>query len=517
MDIYYAASTCTGKWQISRVVRGFAPNGGKAPGAPASGEGDNKLKDSLVRRKRMAIQFKKTQLAAAVAAAAMGLGLSTAANAVVVVGGDNGWEVSFDGNINAFYVNGDYDAGYDNLGYTAPLENCGAQVGPAFGTCVGGAFNAADNTNVSRITSGFLPAFFSANIKSPTVNGMTGTARFSFAPQITNGTTKNQLYAGDPLSGSATTGIQGSSIDMREVVVNLEGGFGTVSFGRTLSIFGRNAILKDMTLFGVGQSNMYSSAVTAGRIGRGYTYPNFNARFSYKTPNLAGFQAEIGLYDPATETALRTGADGRQLNQTDTPRFEAEANYTTAFSGGSLNFWADALYQDLENQSNAMSGDATVHGWGVGSEVKYAGFGLTGYYYGGEGLGRSLQFLGGTACNFQGNVCESTDNDGYYLQGTYTFGGKTKLGMSYGESTEDAFGNLQVLGNVGEAGQRDVKLSMWTVGVYHDLNSWLKLIAEYSHSKNDFGANDLTIANGGVSNGTATEADTFSLGTFFFW
>jgi hypothetical protein len=424
---------------------------------------------------------------------------------VVVVGGDNGWEVSFDGNINAFYVNGDYDAGYDSLGFTAPTHNVGTGAGEFTGP----------NTNVSRVTSGFLPAFFSANIKSPTVNGMTGTARFSFAPQITNGQTKNQLYNAGPFSNGTTNGIQGSSIDMREVVVNLEGGFGTASFGRTLSIFGRNAILKDMTLFGVGQSNMTGGAVTAGRIGRGYTYPNFNARFSYKTPNLNGFQAEVGLYDPSIEQINNAGLT--QLDQTDTPRFEGEVNYATAFSGGSMNFWADALYQDLENQSNAMSGSATVHGWGVGAEGKYAGFSLTGYYYGGQGLGRSLQFMGGTACNAQGNMCEATDNDGYYIQGTYTFGGKTKLGMSYGESTEDAFGNVQVLGNVTEMNQRDAELSMWTVGVYHDLNSWLKLIAEYSHSKNDFGANDFVIANGGVSNGNATEGDTFSVGTFFFW
>ena len=70
----------------------------------------------------MAIQFKKTKLAAAVATVAVGLGLSAAANAVVVVGGDNGWEVSFDGNINAFYTQGNYDPGYDNLGLTAPTR-----------------------------------------------------------------------------------------------------------------------------------------------------------------------------------------------------------------------------------------------------------------------------------------------------------------------------------------------------------------------------------------------------------
>ena len=46
----------------------------------------------------MANQFSKTKLAAAVSAAAFGAGLSAPAGAVVVVGGNDGWEVSFDGN-----------------------------------------------------------------------------------------------------------------------------------------------------------------------------------------------------------------------------------------------------------------------------------------------------------------------------------------------------------------------------------------------------------------------------------
>ena len=43
-------------------------------------------------------------------AAMFALSLAPAANAVVVVGGDNGWEVSFDGNINGFWVYEDAEA-----------------------------------------------------------------------------------------------------------------------------------------------------------------------------------------------------------------------------------------------------------------------------------------------------------------------------------------------------------------------------------------------------------------------
>ena len=464
----------------------------------------------------MAIQFKKTKLAAAVATVAVGLGLSAAANAVVVVGGDNGWEVSFDGNINAFYTQGNYDPGYDSLGLTAPTQVAAGVGGPS-------AFVGATGLDAARVTSGFLPAFFSFNVKSPTVNGMTGSARFSFAPQITNANIKNQVYGAGGINPGNSQGIQGSSIDTREVLVNLEGGFGTVSYGRTLSIFGRQAVLKDMTLFGVGQANLRSGAVTAGRIGRGYTYPNFNARFSYKTPNLSGLQGEIGLYDPSAEQLNGSNAAGI-LDQTDTPRFEGELSYTAAFSGGSAQFWADGLWQDIENTAAGASSDVSVQGWGVGAEAKMMGFAMTGYYYGGSGLGRSLQFVGGTSCNnafidnnntpvAAGTSCEATDNDGYYLQGTYTFSGKTKFGASYGESTEDAYSNAIIrAAGLNDLQARDAQLSMWTVGVYHDVSSWLKVIAEYSHSQNDFGAHVVNL-----SNGTDTEADTFSVGSFFFW
>ncbi|MCZ6895723.1 MAG: hypothetical protein O7H40_16980, partial [Gammaproteobacteria bacterium] len=238
----------------------------------------------------MANQLSKTRIAAAVSAAVLGAGLSAPAGAVVVVGGNDGWEVSFDGNVNAFYTVGDYDAGY--------------------------VAEPADSDN-ARVHSGFLPAFFSFNVKSPTVAGLTGTGRISFAPVIHTGGAKSQFSvqsnsafgAGGGLSPAGTAalapgaldGISGATIDTREVLANLEGAFGTFSFGRTLSLFGRGAILNDMTLFGVGfapGANHFGS-VTFGRVGHGYTYPDFTARFQYTTPNMNGLQVAIGLYDPS--------------------------------------------------------------------------------------------------------------------------------------------------------------------------------------------------------------------------
>lgn len=451
----------------------------------------------------MAKQFKTTKLASAVGVAVVSLGLSATANAVIVVGGDNGWEVSFDGNINAMYTITDFDAGFTSLGYDTPTAN---------GTRSDflGAGNSTE-LDSARVTSGYLPAFFSFNVKSPTVKGITATGRMSFAPVIQNANQKNQIFGGIQGQG----GFQGSSMDVREVVVNVEGQFGTLSFGRTLSIFGRQAMLKDQTLFGVGAPNKQSGGITGGRTGRGYTYPNFNARFSFITPQIAGFQAEFGLYDPSQEqrmvgTILAEDYTGI-LDETDTPRFEGELKYTTAFDGGSAEMWIDGMWQDIESSKVGSVNDVTVAAFGAGADIKFAGFNVLGYYYTGSGLGRSLQFTGGTRCDSTGNACQETNNEGYYIQGSYMVNGKTKVATSYGESSEDGFRAVGVgLNNRSLTATRDVDMDMWTIGVYHDMNSWAKLIAEYSSLENDYGSL-------GASAGASTEADAFTLGTFIFW
>lgn len=440
----------------------------------------------------MANQFSKTKLAAAVGAAAFGAGLAAPAGAVVVVGGNDGWEVSFDGNVNAFYTVGDYDTGYVS--------------------------ESADKDN-SRVHSGFLPAFFSFNVKSPTVNGMTGSARISFAPTIHTGGNKTQFNAQTGNTG-LVPGINGATIDTREVLANLSGAFGEISFGRTLSLFGRNAILNDMTLFGVGfaPGADHFGSVTFGRVGHGYTYPDFSARFQYTTPVVNGFQLAVGLYDPSNLAGVTSYAGGLAgggfLDETDTPRFEGELSYSTSFNNGSAKLWLDGSWQDIDSTCQgaattfagvaATCGSITAQAWGAGAKLGYMGFEFVGYYHDHEGLGLTAQFNGASVyLDAAGNVTERA-GDGYYLQGTYTFAGKTKVGVSYGE------GNLESVGAGNTslyAGGGHVERSMWTVGVYHDVSSWLRLIAEYNHGEFDSG--------GLLPNNP--EADTFSVGGFLFW
>ncbi len=423
-------------------------------------------------------KFTRTRLAAAIGSAALAMAIGNSAQAVVVVGGDNGWEVSFDGNVNGFFVNSDIEE--------APAQAEGGQLG-------GVALNAlAPGQDVARVRTGLLPAFFSFNVKSPTVNGLTGSARISFAPQINNGNTRNAF---------------GSQIDMREVFFNVDGNFGTISVGRTLSLFQRKNILTDMTLFGVGVHGIQKGGgTTLGRIGFGYVYPQFNSRISYKTPNINGFQLEVGMFDPSQICAGGGAGNGNVgcATETDTPRFEAEASYAANFGEGAINLWFGGAWQEASFVGGALDGtDVEMSGIHYGIQATFSGFEFVASGYTGEGIGMSLQQDTDSLDPFGAE----RDNDGFMLQGTYTFNGKTKVGVSYGENNADET-SAEQLARVGLGAASVSELAeqnAWTVGVYHDVTSWLKVVAEYTNSESEW--------HGGESH----EVDTFSVGGFFFW
>ena len=396
---------------------------------------------NLIKRSKLVVAFGAAMLAAA---------LSSPVNAAIVLGGDNGWEVSYGGFINLFYTQTDFE------------------------------FSDGTSEDSAHLNEGLLPAFHTLTAKSPEIGGLKGTAQITFAPD--SSANKNGR-----LNKAGTFGT-GAQIDMREVFFNVSGDFGTISAGRTLSLFQRQAILKDMTLFGMGALAGPDGAGTGlGRIGFGYVYPDFRTRFAYKTPDVNGFNLELGLFDPQEPL-------GPNIAETDTPQFQAEATYTTAFEGGSFNAWFGLLWQEMEIFAGPGTGDIDSFGWNIGADIKFGGFNVVGSYYDGEALGALLFNLGGG----DGHICalgdcDEADNDGYYVQGSYTFMGKTKVGLSYGRSLQDD----------NALGAPEVDSSLWTVGVYHDINSWLKVMAEYNHHESDFLGVD--------------EADNFSVGGFVLW
>ena len=109
----------------------------------------------------------------------------------------------------------------------------------------------------------------------------------------------------------------------------------------------------------------------------------------------------------------------------------------------------------------------------IGATVNVAGFGLTGYYYDGKGLG-TTGFLS-NAFDAAGN---RRDSNGGYVQATYTIpGAGTKLGLAYGISSLDQTRTDKLAGvNLVEDNER------YTVGAYHPLTKHLNLVAEYNRT-----------------------------------
>src|SRR5213596_4208800 len=154
--------------------------------------------------------------------------------------------------------------------------------------------------------------------------------------------------------------------------------------GRELGLFGRQNILQDMTLFGVGAvGGAQAGGTTLGRIGYGYIYPNFNAQLTYSTkPGQA--QLSIGLFQPSVNGAY---------DVTKIPRLEAEFTYNQKSGKNNYTVWVGGLWQSA---SNAPTAGNTISSFGGTAGIK-AGLSdlsvvVNGYI--GKGVGTGLLFGG---------------------------------------------------------------------------------------------------------------------------
>ena len=276
--------------------------------------------------------------------------------------------------------------------------------------------------------------------------------------------------------------------------------WGSIKLGKDLGIYASDAILNDMTLLGVGSGagSLAGNTTTLGRIGTGFMYADWKSQVAYSSPNWNGFSFTAGVTQAwnavgaVTNGATSTGRGGSS------PAFEGKASYEWAGDfGGKV--WASAITQKVKGFAGNI-GDDRATAYDLGATVNVAGFGLTGYYGQGDGIGQTLQLSDGF--DAAGN---SRDSDQYYVQGTYTIPGVgTKLGVSYGRSTLD--------GNSGESNTL-LKDTMWTVGAYHPITKHLNLVAEYSNVKHEEGAsNNLPLV--GKTEG---KSKTISLGAILFF
>ncbi|MGA8698118.1 MAG: hypothetical protein WB689_30650, partial [Xanthobacteraceae bacterium] len=349
--------------------------------------------------------------------------------------------------------------------------------------------------------------------------------------------------AGSPV-GLGTPGI-----DFRQVFGTIgTPWFGTVKIGRDIGIFASDAILNDLTLFGVGTpaANLAPHNTSLGRIGIGYIYTDFIPQITYKSPAWGGLTFWVSAMTPYNETNLFS-ADPMSGNMTahDLPMGQAKIQYvgtwspdvklTLSTSGLIQKQQADCLNGStcfipagipeifgLEVGNNAMTSATQTTAWAVDAfaMLDLWGWNFVAYGYTGKGVGTTGLFFDGV--DIFGNARRS---DGGYFQAAYTFKGgwwlpnPLTVGGSWGVSHLETAGTidntveflncnaLNANGTVNISGSSCLikDNQSWIGFARYNLTDWIKLQAEYIH----------TTAENQI--GLRIHDDAGVIGTTFFW
>ena len=383
------------------------------------------------------------------------------------------WKIDISGNVNAFYVGADCDNG------------------PAATTTVVGGLACTGNRSTA-VRNGLLPA---ALVFSAT------THQDDYDVGVTIG-----LYPG--INSSAAAGangpglpaaLQSPGIDARQAFFTVGQDWGTFKLGRDIGIFGKDAILDDMTLLGVGSvgNNAAPSNTSLGRIGLGYIYTDWEPQITYTTPNYGGFSGSIGVFQPLD-------AEGSAIfTRHSSPQVQAGASYAFGDAkSDDLNgkVWVGGISQkvsasadDITANGSSAAQSFTGTGFDAGVKLDVAGFEGVLYGYSGQGIGTTGLFILPTSADG-----EKRDSNGGYAQLSYKIG-KLKIGASYGESRLKLASDERAFASTSDLLKRN---SSGVGGLYYSLTKNVTLVGEYIDTKarawNGNSAEETTYAIGGI-------------------
>jgi hypothetical protein len=399
------------------------------------------------------------------------------AQAKVAIGTSNGWEFSTDGFINAFAVMEDADE---------QAEGGTAANHVALDFLQGATDADYKNNKNFRIRTGLLPGLLAFNVKAPTTNGIDVAARVGLYPQIQD-PDQSRL-------NSSTDHAFGSVLDVREVFITADGGFGQVLAGRALHLFQGKNILNDLTLFSVGVPGGSAQTTTFGYIGFGYQYTNFGSQFRYTSPDFGGVKLAIGILDPATISG------GQTYNIVESPGYEAEISYAGELGGGvKLQAWINGMSQDADRLDGTTTKSATASGFAGGVGVDVAGLHVLASGASGSGIGSAFMM----AADAVDGAGEERDVTSLLGQVSYTILGATKIGIQYGTVDIDETNQDKADRAAGTAWLD--KRTATTLGVWHNITPSWQIIAEYTMAKAEW------------FDGADRESSIFAVGTFFYW
>ncbi len=344
------------------------------------------------------------------------------------------WTLGLGGNVNAFYTVTSCDTGDLNSG----------------GTTLAGLACGSTDDDAHSVSNGLLPA--SLNFSATTnQNG------YDLGAHI------NVYYGLVSQGNGGSDALAFSTVDARQIYLTFgNGDMGTVTMGRNFGLFGLDAILNDISLVGIGPTFLADNPghTTLGGLGYGYVYTDRLAQINWTTPDMGGFSATIGIFNP-----LNGNANGSTAQGQDAPGFHGKASYKW---DGDLSGMVSATF--ISQDVDLAGGDESkIRGYDLFGKLGFGDFGLAAYVYDGEGM--STLALGGLVFpGFDAATGDAEESSGYYLQGTYKIG-NTKLGLHWSESQQDKI--------------TEVDNTRITLGVYHNLTPALTLMAEYSDMESE--------------------------------
>lgn len=407
-------------------------------------------------------------------------------------------DLTFSGEINGFYV-------YDHPDPTAPgCVLCLASIG---------------QQPTSSIRNGLLPGDLTIRL-STHQNGLDVAAVFGIWPGIES---LMLNPGGINLSSGNSTGFGVAGVDFRQQYLTIgNANIGTFEAGRDLGLFGQQAILNDMTLFGAGTTNGSNAgpgpgSVTLGRIGLGYIYTDFMPQIRWTSPSVRGLRIAGAVFQPlndAIATTLALPQLSAPLTGDGQPQFQSELTYASpATHPLKAALWTNYLTQSMEANTSSAAADPLLtltpgqhvraNAVDYGGKLDFKSASLVLYGYNGSGVGtEGLLFLATSPSG------ATRPSDGYYAQLMDTIAKKWTLGVSYGQSglRRADSGETVCTGATTLCTDSITRnnLSWIGQGRYH-LTSWVNLVGEFTHTHSESQA------------GAVGASNSFALGTIAFF
>jgi hypothetical protein len=364
---------------------------------------------------------KMTKVSSAIGLAMVTMAMSNSVNAGVDIGSVDGWKTSISGSIPVFVVSSDHDG----------------------------------QEKAFRVQSGFNPANLNFHVAAPKLdNGLTVSGHFQIDTH---------------LQGS---GVQNSgAFESRVANIKIAGEFGTVVVGKDFGVFNSSAIGDKASQGGVGWlgGGADTGNATGGHIGTGYVYANFNPQVKFVSNDYNGLSFKVAMINPEEPQDSK----GARI-ETDSPRFEGQANYAMKFNTGGIKLWAGFIQQNV-SVLGANSFEYDIEGFDIGTHLDLGDFGVTLSFTDTTGIGADGLY------GFGGINDADVEATQWYIEAYYAFD-KTTVGYSYGEGQQDS---RAADANKGLDAVADIDNELSMLFVHYQMSPEFRLVAELQDYKSD--------------------------------